>query len=92
MAKYGSVERGMYLCNDSRSWEQLASVTRSNRDADKWQGVVYCERQGGDISSIPERDIEMWGEHAMRIEPFLFFGDPALLRRIDQIIRNHSRG
>jgi hypothetical protein len=90
IAKHGNVERGMFLSKEPRSWEKLASVTRSNRDADKWQGVVYCERQGGDISSIPERDIEMWGEHALRIGPFLLFGDPELLHRIDQIIRNQA--
>jgi hypothetical protein len=90
-AKDGSVEWGMYLCIDSRSWEQLGSVTRSNRDADKWQGVVYCEPDGGNISSIPEREIQQWGEHAMRIGPFLFFGDSALLRRIDRIIHDHSK-
>jgi hypothetical protein len=91
MAKYGSLERGFYLCTDARSWGRLASVLRNEREADKWQGVVYCERQGGNISSIPEREIQLWGELAMQIEPFLFFGDPHLLRRIDQIIRNHAK-
>jgi hypothetical protein len=89
-AKYGSVERGMYLCKDSRSWEQLASVTRTCEHADKWQGVIYCEYQGGEISSIPEGAIEMWGEYTKHIEPFLFFGDPELLQRIDKIIANHA--
>jgi hypothetical protein len=90
-AKDGSLETGMYLCNDSRSWEQLISVLRSYRHADKWQGLVYCERDRANIST-PESEIQMWGEHTMRIGPFLFFGDPHLLRRIDQIIRNHSKG
>lgn len=86
MAKFDSLERGMFLCNDSRSWEQLASVPRTNRDAGKWQGVVYCEYKGVNLSSIPEREIETWGEHGRRIGPFLFFGDPDLLRRIDKLI------
>lgn len=91
MAKYGSLESGMYLCNDSRSWEQLASVTRSDKDAHKWQGAVFCEREGGDISSIPERDIETWGEHALHLKPFLLFGDPELLQRIEKIISNQVK-
>jgi hypothetical protein len=90
-ANDGSLETGMYLSNDSRSWEQLISVLRSYRHADKWEGLVYCERYRANIST-PEREIQMWGEHTMRIGPFLFFGDPHLLRRIDQIIRNHSKG
>jgi hypothetical protein len=91
-AKDGSLERGIYLCTDSRSWKQLSSVTRTCEHANKWQGVVYCEYQGGEISSIPEKDIEMWGEHTKHIEPFLFFGDPELLQRIDKIIANHALG
>lgn len=89
-AKYGSVERGMFLCTDSRSWQQLSSVTRTCEHADKWQGVAYCEYQGGEISSIAEWNTETWGEYTKHIEPFLFFGDPELLQRIDQIIANHA--
>jgi hypothetical protein len=86
--KNGSLEMGFYLCTDARSWEQLTSVSRSYRRADKWQGLVCCERIG---HAFPEWEIQEWGEHAMQIGPFLFFGDPDLLRRIDQIIRNHSK-
>jgi hypothetical protein len=92
MMKNGSPEFGFYLCTDARSWEQLAPVLRRNRDAHQWNGVVYCERNNGHSSSIPEREIQLWGEHAMQIGPFLFFGDPDLLRRIDKIIRNHAKG
>jgi hypothetical protein len=88
-SKYRSLEKGMYFCKDSRSWEQLSWIPHDYKNADKWQGIVYCERVGN-FSSIPEWEIQLWGEHTMRIEPFLFFGDPALLRRIDQIIRNHA--
>jgi hypothetical protein len=89
-AKYGGVETGMYLCNDSRPWEQLVSLTRSDRHAGKWQGVVYCEGERGYLP-ISESQIHMWGAHAMRIGPFLLSGDPELLRRIDKIIRNHAK-
>jgi hypothetical protein len=60
-------------------------------DDDKWQGVIYCKIVGNHVS-IPEREMQLWDEHVMHIGPFLFFGDPHLLRRIDQIIRNHSKG
>jgi hypothetical protein len=86
-----SLEAGFHLSTDARSWEQLSSLNRSDQDADKWQGVVYCEYEREKLSN-PEWEIQTWGEHAMRIEPFLFFGDPDLLRRIDQILRNLRKG
>jgi hypothetical protein len=90
IVKNGSLERGFYLSTASRSWEQLGAVTRSARDAAKWQGVVYCEYVSN-IMPVSEGDIQEWGEHGMQIGPFLFFGDPDLLRRIEQIIRAHSK-
>jgi hypothetical protein len=89
IAKNGTFESGMYLCKDSRSWEQLRLLPRSSSNVGKWQGVVYCERIR---STLPEWEIQEWGEHAMQIGPFLFFGDTALLRRIDKLIRDHSKG
>jgi hypothetical protein len=89
-AKYGSLETGFYLCTDARSWEQLITSTRTDTDAAKWQGVVHCERVRND-NYISEGEIQTWGEHGMRIGPFLFFGHPHLLQRIDQIIRNHAK-
>jgi hypothetical protein len=89
VAKNGTFESGMYLCKYSRSREQLRLLPRTSTDVGKWEGVVYCERIR---STLAEWEIQEWGEHAMQIGPFLFFGDPALLRRIDQIIRNHSQG
>jgi hypothetical protein len=88
-AKNGNFESGIYLCKESRSREQLRLLPRTSRDVGKWQGVVYCERIG---NTLPEWEIQEWDEHAMQIGPFLFFGDTDLLRRIDQIIRNHSKG
>jgi hypothetical protein len=88
-AKYGSLGVTMYLCKDSRSWKELSWIRHDSKHTDKWQGVVYCERVGN-IISFPETEIQMWGEHAMQIEPFVFFGDAEMLRRIDKVIRNHS--
>jgi hypothetical protein len=95
--KNGSLELGFYLCSETRSWEQLTSVRRSYRDAARWRGVVHCAARWrgvvhceyiSNIMPVAEWNIQEWGEHAMRIGPFLFFGDPDMLRRIDKIIRS----
>ena len=55
MAKYGSVERGMYLCNDSRSWEQLASVTRDVRavlDLDSRMPAAFSRAESDRIEAL----------------------------------------
>lgn len=88
-AKYGSLDLGMYLCTDSRSWLELSRLLHTSKQAYKWKGVVHCERIGN-VISFPETEMQVWGEHALRIEPFVFFGDADMLRRIDKVIRNHS--
>jgi hypothetical protein len=63
--------------------------------AGRWHGIVSCTRSS--LSRPENRDVideavfQGWGDHGLRLEPFLFFGDPDLLRRIDQIIRNHAK-
>jgi hypothetical protein len=80
-----SPEEGFYLCERPRPREQLQQLRRLPESADRWRGVVFCER-GRHLGEIEESEWQRWGEHAMRIGPFVFFGDPALLGRIRQAI------
>jgi hypothetical protein len=78
-------EGGFYLCEHPQQRERLQFLRRLPESTDRWRGVVYCEwnRRLGEIT---EDELGRWGEHGMRIGPFVFFGDPALLRRIRQVI------
>jgi hypothetical protein len=96
LATNGELEFGIFVCNQSHSLERLMRLPRTPDAADRWHGVVCCTRSS--LARPENRDLidefvfQDWGDHGMRIEPFLFFGDPDLLRRINQIIRNHSKG
>jgi hypothetical protein len=76
-----SPEVGVYFCERLQPRQQLQHLHRVPECAGRWRGVVFCGREDrlGETSEVQLHD---WGEHAMRIGSFLFFGDPALLRRI----------
>jgi hypothetical protein len=78
-------EVGFYLCERPRPREQLQWLRRAAEQGDRWRGVVFCER-GGWLGDIEEGEWQRWGEHGMRIGPFVLFGDPALLGRIRQAL------
>jgi hypothetical protein len=80
-----SPEEGVYICERPRPREQLQWLRRSPEHAARWRGVVYCERAGG-VIRVPEDQLESWGEHGLRVGPFVLFGDPALLERIRETI------
>jgi hypothetical protein len=80
-----SPEDGVYFCDRPRPREQLQWLRRSPEDAPRWRGVVYCERAGKSFQ-VPEDQLESWGEHGLRVGPFVCFGDPALLERIRDAI------
>jgi hypothetical protein len=76
---------GLYLCERPQPREQLQRLVRAVEHSDSWRGVVFCEcnKRLGEVSDEQMAD---WGEHGMRLGPFVFFGDPALLRRIRQAL------
>jgi hypothetical protein len=76
---------GLYLCERPQAREQLQRLVRAVEYSDSWRGVVFCEcnKRLGEVSDEQMAD---WGEHGMRLGPFVFFGDPALLRRIRQAL------
>ena len=79
-------EAGLYFCERPQPREQLQLLRRLPELAERWRGVVYCEwnrRLGGEID---EDELGQWGVYGMRMGPFVFFGDPALLGRIRRAI------
>jgi hypothetical protein len=85
MTDYGP-ETGFYLCEQPRSREQLQLLRRAAEQGERWRGIVFCERARHLGGEIEDSEWQRWGEHGMRIGPFVFFGDPALLGRIRQAL------
>jgi hypothetical protein len=69
-----------YLSTTAKPLAELYWLAKDRRKMDPWAGVVYCER--------PRRyetvsyAVDSWAECGLRADPFVFFGDPALLARI----------
>jgi hypothetical protein len=82
-------ENGVWVCDRPQSWEQLSWLRRAPEHAYRWQGVVFCQK-AGEMTEVVDTDT--WGEHGMQIGPLLFFGDPALVRRIQKAILDHQSG
>jgi hypothetical protein len=80
-----SPEDGIYLCERPEPREQLQRLARAAERGDRWRGIVYCEFNKR-LGEIDEDALNNWGEYGLRLGPFVFFGDPALLRRIRQAL------
>ena len=80
----------VWVCARPQSREQLCGLARDPElvKTGHWQGIVFCERVG-EGAMIPDEFIrDNWGEYALRIGPFLLFGDPDLLQRIRETFRS----
>jgi hypothetical protein len=80
-----SPEAGLYLCESPHSLEQLQKLRRAVELGDHWRGIVFCEYYKR-LGEVDDAELERWGEHGMLLGPFVFFGDPALLRQIRQTL------
>jgi hypothetical protein len=76
---------GVYLCEHPQPREQLQKLARAAQRCDRWRGVVFCEFNKR-LGEFTDAELQRWGEYGMRLGPFVFFGDPALLRRIHQTV------
>jgi hypothetical protein len=81
----GDLRMGAYLCEDERSWEDLAGLPIGAAYAGRWRGVVLVTGPFGPLAPLPE-EAAGWGENGLRAGPFVFFGDAALLRRIAEAL------
>ena len=78
-------EAGFYLCELPRPRERLQLLRRLPEQGERWRGVVFCEK-AVHLGDIEESEWQRWGAYGLRLGPFVFFGDPALLGRIVQAI------
>jgi hypothetical protein len=87
-------ESAIWICTQPHSREQLWGMVCDPKrvDAGQWIGIVSCKCAGP--SWVLEFEDEFirshWGECAMRVGPFVFFGDPDLLRRIYEVIVDYK--
>jgi hypothetical protein len=91
-----SLDSAIWVCTRPQSREQLWGLIRDSKrvQAGQWQGIVFCERMGESwVIDVEDEFIRNnWGECAMRIGPFVLFGDPDLLQRIrDEVFDYKSR-
>jgi hypothetical protein len=84
MTNHG-LEAGFYLCERPQPREQLQWLPRAAEHGERWRGIVFCEMNRS-LGEIEENEWQRWGEHGMRVGPFVLFGDPALLGRIREVI------
>jgi hypothetical protein len=80
-----SPEEGLFLCECPQPREQLQRLVRAPEHGDRWRGVVFCEFNKR-LGEVDDAELERWGEHGMHLGPFVLFGDPALLLRINQAL------
>jgi hypothetical protein len=59
------------------------SPVRSPEFAGQWKGVVHVQR----IAPYDFPNTRAWGEYGMQVADWLFFGDPDLLRRLEDTLR-----
>jgi hypothetical protein len=81
----GEVTQSAYLTTTEAGWQHFNALPRNPQQIDRWQGCVYGER----ILDPDERYFRA-SERAdccLQQGQFVFFGDPALLNEIRQVLR-----
>jgi hypothetical protein len=82
----GDLGAGFYLSEQPRDRDSLLVLCCSRRFIDRWSGVVnvVCER---DMEVLPND----WGACGLRAGRLLLFGDPQLVVRIREALRECAR-
>ena len=86
-----SPDSGIYVSERPLPPDRIMRLIRHPDFADRWEGVVYCERDGW-MSRIAPYDLDRWGEHGLRAGPLLFFGDPRLLADLAPLVGAEGLG
>ena len=82
----GNASARAYLSTEAKPGAELYWLVKDPRRMQRWAGVVYCER----ARRYEHREgvVEGWGDCGLRVGPFVFFGDPALLARIRTLLED----
>src|SRR5262245_35867860 len=80
-----NVADNAYLTTTGETWEELDGLPKIRERIDDWAGTVYCER----VNQPGRRDLQIkdWGDCALKVGPFIFFGDRGLLARLRNALR-----
>jgi hypothetical protein len=81
----GEIGVNAFLAVPGVGADDVLLLAKDNRKISRWAGVVACEhlanpQMQGDI-------VDSWGECGLRADPFIFFGDPAVLASIREALR-----
>ncbi len=81
------IEDGVWVCTRPHSRKQFQGLMRFSeaKYAQRWQGIVYCEKMA-EWNDTAEDQLQDWGEYGIHIGPLLFFGDPDVLQHIHHAI------
>jgi hypothetical protein len=86
-SKSGPVDAGASLTETSRARAELSGLARSPKRIAGWKETVLCERRVPD-----EGDRAQFEGHGLQAGPFFLFGDPDLLQRIADALREGTHG
>jgi hypothetical protein len=78
MARH-EMPKNVYLTTSPRTFDEVNALYKSPEAQDAWRGVVYCEVTS---AAVQQDMLDQWGPLGMAAGPYVFFGDPELLRAI----------
>jgi len=81
----GHWHNSIYLTADPyATWESVREKARSVERIEQWRGIVLVKR----ITNEPgaQWDVSQFGEHGLRLDGFVLFGDADLIGRIKQSV------
>jgi hypothetical protein len=81
----GDLRHNGFLTTTDLDWRKLHIIPKAPEQIGRWQGTVYCERLNQPNSR--DQQIPMWGDCCVRIGPFVFFGDRAMLAQLREALR-----
>jgi hypothetical protein len=74
------VNNGAFLTTTDDPWSRLNSLHTTTEQIETWKGTVSCHRLNP--GSCGHVYVDLWGDNASCVGPFLLFGDPELRARI----------
>src|SRR5262249_19582296 len=74
--------------NQEATRESFQSKSRMIEFMDEWEGAIIIEREPEDESW--SQDVSQWGCCGCRINKFLIFGDPGLVKRVSELSRSRE--
>jgi hypothetical protein len=74
------VNNGAFLTTTEDTWSRLNSLNTSTERIETWKGTVSCHRLHPEAAGHVYLDL--WGDNATCVGPFVLFGDPELRARI----------